>query len=162
MVLAGRRPRTVLGRLVGRAGPGGRRGLGPPGWLPLDLAGPAVPDRSPGTTRYDHLSYLTKDFRTWHATVLAAVGLAGSERADNSETARKRAVARVVQEVADYLGNTPAVARASYIDPRVIDLYTGGHTIAAALGDLGKDSHFGDLATRGRAEKAVLNLLNSA
>jgi DNA topoisomerase IB len=106
--------------------------------------------------------YTAKDFRTWHATVLAAVGLAVSERADSSETARKRAVARVVQEVADYLGNTPAVARASYIDPRVIDLYTEGHTIAAALGDLGKDSHFGDLATRGRAEKAVLNLLNSA
>src|SRR5215471_11652266 len=48
MVLAGRRPRTVLGRLVGRAGPGGRRGLRPPGWLPLGLAGPAVPVRSPG------------------------------------------------------------------------------------------------------------------
>jgi DNA topoisomerase IB len=106
--------------------------------------------------------YTAKDFRTWHATVLAAVGLAVSERAGSSETARKRAVARVVQEVADYLGNTPAVARASYIDPRVIDLYADGHTIASALGDLGKDSHFGDLATRGRAEKAVLNLLNSA
>src|SRR5215471_21490254 len=48
MVLAGRRPRTVLGRLVGRADPGGRRGLRPPGWLPLGLAGPAVPVRSPG------------------------------------------------------------------------------------------------------------------
>ena len=106
--------------------------------------------------------YTAKDFRTWHATVLAAVGLAVSERADRSETARKRAIARVVKEVADYLGNTPAVARASYIDPRVIDLYTDGHTIAAALGELGKDSDFGDLATRGRAEKAVLNLLNSA
>jgi DNA topoisomerase IB len=106
--------------------------------------------------------YTAKDFRTWHATVLAAVGLAVSERADSSETARKRAIARVVQEVADYLGNTPAVARASYIDPRVIDLYTDGHTIASALGELGKDSQFGDLATRGRAEKAVLNLLNSA
>jgi DNA topoisomerase IB len=106
--------------------------------------------------------YTAKDFRTWHGTVLAAVGLAVSERADSSETARKRAIARVVQEVADYLGNTPAVARASYIDPRVIDLYTDGRTIASALGELGKDSQFGDLATRGRAEKAVLNLLNSA
>src|SRR6266702_253160 len=48
MVLAGRRLRTVLGRLVGRAGPVGRRGLLPPGWLPLGLAGPAVPVRSPG------------------------------------------------------------------------------------------------------------------
>ena len=84
-----------------------------------------------------------------------------SQRAD-SEAARKRAIARVVREVADYLGNTPAVARASYIDPRVIELYEQGHTIAAALDDLGKDSGFGDLATRGRVEGAVLRLLRSA
>jgi DNA topoisomerase IB len=102
--------------------------------------------------------YTAKDFRTWHATVLAAVGLAVSEHAEG-EAARKRAVVRVVREVADYLGNTPAVARASYIDPRVISRYENGGTIAAALGDLGKDSDFGDLATRGRAERAVLKLL---
>src|SRR5690348_3249939 len=51
VVLGRRRPRTVLGRLVGRAGPVGRRGLPPPGWLPLGLAGPAVPGRSPGHGR---------------------------------------------------------------------------------------------------------------
>lgn len=102
--------------------------------------------------------YTAKDFRTWHATVLAAVGLAVSERADG-ESARKRAVARVVSEVAGYLGNTPAVARASYIDPRVIQSYEEGRTIASALGDLGRDTDFGDLATRGRAESAVLKLL---
>jgi DNA topoisomerase IB len=102
--------------------------------------------------------YTAKDFRTWHATVLAAVGLAVSERAEG-EAARKRAVGRVVREVADYLGNTPAVARASYIDPRVISRYENGHTIANVMGDLGKDSDFGDLATRGRAERAVLRLL---
>jgi DNA topoisomerase IB len=90
------------------------------------------------------------------------VGLAVSERAPDSDSARKRAVARVVQEVAAYLGNTPAVARASYIDPRVISRYQEGRTIVAALGELGKDSDFGDLATKGRAEKAVLNLLASA
>ena len=54
--------------------------------------------------------------------------------------------------MADYLGNTPAVARASYIDPRVIERYEHGRTIASVLGDLGRDSDFGDLATRGRAE----------
>ena len=53
----------------------------------------------------------------------------------------------------------PAVARASYIDPRVIRHYENGRTIAAVLGDLGRDSDFGDLATRGRAESAVLRLL---
>lgn len=68
-------------------------------------------------------------------------------------------MARVIREVADYLGNTPAVARASYIDPRVISRYENGYTIADAMGDLGKDSDFGDLATRGRAERAVLKLL---
>jgi DNA topoisomerase IB len=89
------------------------------------------------------------------------VGLDVSRQADGA-TARKRAIARVVREVADYLGNTPAVARASYIDPRVISRYEQGRTIASALGDLGKDSDFGDLATRGRAERAVLRLLAEA
>jgi DNA topoisomerase IB len=105
--------------------------------------------------------YTAKDFRTWHATVLAAVGLAVSESAAG-DTARQRAIVRVVQEVAAYLGNTPAVARASYIDPRVISRYQEGRTIAAALGELGRDCDFGDLATRGRAEQAVLDLLGSA
>jgi DNA topoisomerase IB len=102
--------------------------------------------------------YTAKDFRTWHATVLAAVGLAVSRQA-RTESARKRAIARVVTEVAAYLGNTPAVARASYIDPRVIRHYENGRTIAAVLGDLGRDSDFGDPATRGRPESAVLKLL---
>jgi DNA topoisomerase IB len=103
--------------------------------------------------------YTAKDFRTWHATVLAAVGLAVSESAADGETTRRQAIVRVVREVADYLGNTPAVARASYIDPRVIELYEAGHTIVSALGELGRDGHFGDLATRGRAESAVVKLL---
>jgi DNA topoisomerase IB len=105
--------------------------------------------------------FTAKDFRTWHATVLAAVGLAVSESAAG-DTARQRAIVRVVQEVAAYLGNTPAMARASYIDPRVISRYQEGRTIAAALGELGRDCDFGDLATRGRAEQAVLDLLGSA
>ena len=51
--------------------------------------------------------YTAKDFRTWHATMLAAVGLAVSEGASGSDAARKRAIARVVREAAAYLGNTP-------------------------------------------------------
>jgi len=92
---------------------------------------------------------------------VAAVGLAVSERAE-SDSARKRAIARVVQEVAGYLGNTPAVARSSYIDPRVIESYQGGATIALTLGDLGASSQFGELATEGRPEAAVLRLLRDA
>jgi DNA topoisomerase IB len=76
-----------------------------------------------------------------------------------SAAARKRAVARVVQEVAGYLGNTPAVARASYIDPRVITLYEDGVTIASVLEALGKGQEYGDVATNGHAERAVLKLI---
>jgi DNA topoisomerase IB len=104
--------------------------------------------------------FTVKDFRTWHATVLAAVGLAVSRRAAATPTARKRAVARVVREVAGYLGNTPAVARSSYIDPQVIEEYNEDKTIAPALGDLGASSEFGQLATQGQAERAVLRLLS--
>jgi DNA topoisomerase IB len=105
--------------------------------------------------------FTAKEFRTWHATVLAAVGLAVSRSAARSRAARKRAVARAVQEVAGYLGNTPAVARASYIDPRIITLYEEGVTIAPVLADLGEGQHFGDVATKGPAERAVLRLLTS-
>ncbi|TDD66848.1 DNA topoisomerase IB [Actinomadura darangshiensis] len=103
--------------------------------------------------------FTAKDFRTWHATVLAAVGLAVSVRAGTSDTARKRAVVRVVKEVASYLGNTPAVARASYIDPRIIDLYDDGTTVAPVLGRLGVETAEGELATQGPVEQAVLDLL---
>jgi DNA topoisomerase IB len=105
--------------------------------------------------------YTAKDFRTWHATVLAAVGLAVSVRAAESPTARKRAITRVVKEVASYLGNTPAVARASYIDPRIIARYEEGVTIAGSLAELGKGQEFGGAATHGGAERAVLDLLTS-
>ena len=103
--------------------------------------------------------FTVKDFRTWHATVLTAVGLAVSDIAATGQSARRRAVARVVREVADYLGNTPAVARASYIDPRIIELYERGITIERTLGELGANRDFGELATRGAAEKAVLKML---
>lgn len=101
-----------------------------------------------------------KDFRTWHATVLAAVALAVSARsAEESKAARSRAVARAVREVSHYLGNTPAVCRASYINPRVIELFEEGRTIAAALDRLGEDTAFGRPATQGAVEEAVLRLL---
>ncbi|WP_255274328.1 hypothetical protein [Actinomadura madurae] len=106
--------------------------------------------------------FTAKDFRTWHATVLAAVGLAVSVRAPDGDAARRRAIVRVVKEVASYLGNTPAVARASYIDPRIIELYEQDKTIAPALDRLGVDAAEGELATQGPVEEAVLDLLRSA
>ena len=99
-----------------------------------------------------------KDFRTWSATVMAAVGLAVSTHAE-SPTARKRAVTRVVKEVADKLGNTPTVCRSSYIDPRIIDLYENGVTIAADLEALGEQASYGSPAYQGAIELAVLGLL---
>jgi len=86
-----------------------------------------------------------KDFRTWHATVLAAAALAAVEP-PASERGRRRVVTQVVREVAEELGNTPAVCRASYIDPRLIDLWERGRTI-------------GRRRTRAAAERAVAELL---
>jgi DNA topoisomerase IB len=97
-----------------------------------------------------------KDFRTWGATVLAAVGLAVSPVPD-TKTARKRAITRVVKEVAHHLGNTPAIARASYIDPRVFDRYADGVTIAGALPQLADDDD--TTAIQGEVEAAVLELI---
>jgi DNA topoisomerase I len=73
--------------------------------------------------------FSAKDFRTWHATVLTAVALAGRE-APTSATGARRAVTAAIKEVAAQLGNTPAVCRASYIDPRVIDRFSEGTVIA--------------------------------
>ena len=72
------------------------------------------------------LDISAKDFRTWGATVMAAIALAVADPAPRRKTGRKRAITRAVKEVAYYLGNTPAVARASYIDPRVFDRFRDG------------------------------------
>ncbi len=103
--------------------------------------------------------FTAKDFRTWGATVLAAVGVSVSGEAAKSKTARKRAITRAVQEVAHYLGNTPAVCRASYIDPRVFDRYRSGWTIHPTLEHIGSVSVFGEPSTQGYIEEAVIDLI---
>jgi DNA topoisomerase I len=134
--------------------------------------------------------FTAKDFRTWSATVLAAVALASSfpERAGRvcptrmrracpslsvgecdvdtrpalsarSRTARARAISRAVKEVAHYLGNTPAVCRASSIDPRLFDRYRSGLTIAGALEQLGRVDEPGEPAHQGPIEEAVRDLI---
>jgi len=97
-----------------------------------------------------------KDFRTWHGTVLAAVALAGKLEDRASPTKRKRAVATAMKEVAESLGNTPAVARSSYVDPKVVHQYEAGETIEEALEDTrpGRSE-----STRRKVEAAVLDLL---
>ena len=99
-----------------------------------------------------------KDFRTWHATVLAALSLAESEEKGDTVTSRRRAVKAAVAEVAEYLGNTPTVARTSYIYPRVIELYEQGVTITPSS----RRKHTDPDQLRGAAERAVLRLLKSA
>ncbi len=101
--------------------------------------------------------FTAKDFRTWNATVLAAVALADSAEA-HSRAARERRVRAAIKTVAAYLGNTPAVCRASYVDPRVIDRYLAGTTIGAAIGSAGPD--LGKARVRSRVERAVLALLD--
>jgi DNA topoisomerase IB len=101
--------------------------------------------------------FTAKDFRTWSATVLAAVALAVSTTV-RSATGRRRAVTRAMQEVASYLGNTAAVCRSSYVDPRVIDHFQAGSTISAALDGLAEEGAAG-LSFQGKVEEAVLDLL---
>lgn len=103
--------------------------------------------------------FSAKDFRTWSATVLAAVALAVSSSVATSESRRKRAIARAMQEVATYLGNTPAVCRSSYVDPRIIDRYTAQATVLHALSSLDEDTGLGGLHHHGPIEEAVLDLL---
>ena len=102
--------------------------------------------------------FSAKDFRTWNATVMAAVTLGADSRQLNTKTARKRAINASVRAVSELLGNTPAVARRSYIDPRVFDRYLSGWTIAAALERI-PEPNVADDAVRTRIESAVIDLL---
>jgi DNA topoisomerase I len=77
--------------------------------------------------------FSAKDFRTWSGTVRAAVELARLEDSALNKRERNRAIVAAVKHVAEHLGNTPAVARSSYIDPRIIDSFEAGDTIAARV-----------------------------
>jgi DNA topoisomerase-1 len=72
--------------------------------------------------------FTAKDFRTWGGTLIAAVSFA--ERGiPTTEAEARRSVAAVMRIVGERLGNTPAVARASYVSPAVIEQYLDGRTI---------------------------------
>jgi DNA topoisomerase-1 len=78
-----------------------------------------------------HGDFTAKDFRTLHGTVTAAIALAKAGPGE-SATARKRAIVQAVRLASEALGNTPAIARGSYVDPRVIDRYQRGETLDLA------------------------------
>jgi DNA topoisomerase-1 len=76
--------------------------------------------------------FTAKDFRTWGGTLVAAIGLAERVQRDGfpeTPTDEKRSIAAVMRTVGQQLGNTPAVCRASYVSPAVIDQYLDGRTI---------------------------------
>jgi DNA topoisomerase-1 len=103
--------------------------------------------------------FSAKDFRTWNATVMAAVTLAVEGRDATTPAARQRQIKAAVRAVAELLGNTPAVARRSYIDPRVFDGYLSGMTISPALDQIRRLKLSSD-TVRNRVERAVLALLD--
>lgn len=103
--------------------------------------------------------FTAKDFRTWGGSLLAAIALAEHGVAD-SETDAKRRVAAVMRVVGDKLGNTPAVARSSYVSPAVVEQYLDGRTI-----DDFRPRHLRVVGARDigleREEQALLSLLRS-
>jgi DNA topoisomerase IB len=105
-------------------------------------------------------SFSAKNFRTWNGTLLATVSVARQSGDAHTERARQRVIAQAASEVADVLGNTPAVARSSYIDPRVFERYRAGVTIAGELAEI--DGRLNDEQRRAEVERAVLGLLASA
>jgi DNA topoisomerase-1 len=104
--------------------------------------------------------YSAKDFRTWNATVLAAVDLAANGHEAETKAARKRAATAATKRVAAYLSNTPAVCRASYIDPRVFDRFDSGETIRPALKRIVTGGSPDEFPERERIEGAVLRLIS--
>jgi DNA topoisomerase I len=117
------------------------------GWHPIHSrdVGNYIATRAPG-------HFTAKEFRTWHATVLMALALANAGPSPD-EKRRKRVISACVKEVAGWLGDTPAVARGSYIDPRLITRYeTDGQLLTVPATPA-------ELPTPAEVEAAVAELL---
>jgi DNA topoisomerase-1 len=103
--------------------------------------------------------FTAKDFRTWGGTLLAAIAFA--EKAEGEDAPMKRSVTAVIRRVAGQLGNTPAVCRASYVSPAVVEQYLDGRT----LEDF-RPRHLRVVGARqvelDPEERALLSLLRSA
>jgi len=141
-----------------------RRGGSRPDLLAFKQGGRWIEIRSDDINEYvkavsQNPSFSAKDFRTWNATVLASIAIATTGPDAASKSARKRAITGAVRHVSEYLGNTPAVARASYVDPRVFDRYLSGWTIGGALDEVGGQADLGQPLVRARLEAAVLDLV---
>jgi DNA topoisomerase-1 len=105
-------------------------------------------------------AFSAKDFRTWNATALAAARLAHFEQHPTPRPrSRQRVIRAVVKEVAETLGNTPAVARRAYIDPRVLDGYLAGTTIDTGIDQVDSLAALSDRRRR-EIERALLRMLD--
>lgn len=118
-------------------------------WRPLDSG--TVNDYVRETTG---LEATAKDFRTWHATVIAASVLAETEEPGETKASQKRAVSAAMKEVSEFLGNTPTLARSSYVDPRVVEAYEKGRVVS-----LPRRTYKTDDEKQAALERAVLKLL---
>ncbi len=96
------------------------------GWHPISAA-----DINEYVKERTGEDFTAKDFRTLHGTVEAAKSLA-KHGPETTRTKRQKAVAQAMRDASDVLGNTPSIARASYVDPRVVDHYNSGETIDPA------------------------------
>jgi DNA topoisomerase IB len=102
-------------------------------------------------------AFSAKDFRTWNATVLTAVRLStDTEHERSSVASRRHAKTAAIAGTAELLGNTPAVCRKSYIDPRLFDCYESGDTVAPKL----PSKTIAGSALQRRVELAVIALLD--
>ena len=103
--------------------------------------------------------FTAKDFRTWGGTLAAAIAFAERGSAETAAE-EKRAVAAVMRRVGEQLGNTPAVARSSYVSPAVVEQYLDGRTI-----DDFRPRHLRVVGARDTGldpeEQALLSLLRS-
>ncbi len=105
------------------------------------------------------LDVTAKDLRTWAGTVIAAEMLALTPESGGSKASRARAVKQAMTAVSEALGNTPTVARSSYVDPRLITMYEHGRTLPEAV----LDADYADEDERRAAvEAATLELLRKA
>ena len=102
--------------------------------------------------------FTAKDFRTWAGTLLCASELARAATA-GAAAGRRRAILAAVKAVAARLGNTPAVARASYVSPAVLSSFTRGRCLACALPP---DAVLGTARGLHGAERALVALLRGA
>jgi DNA topoisomerase-1 len=102
--------------------------------------------------------FSAKDFRTWNATAFAAARFAAFQHSP-AQHSRQRVARAVIGEVAEMLGNTPAVAKRAYVDPRVVDAYLSGSTIEVGVQRISSLAELSDRRRR-RIELAVLDLLS--